>query len=89
MVKHNKFNEVGLEKPPKKIRSGWLWALNLLKNMRLHDIFFIGYSKMNYSSSKTVSFLLSFGNKFYYSFPVLSGGVNINLNRIDSKKLIY
>ena len=33
-------------------------ALNLLKYLRLHDIVFIGYSNMNYPSSKTTSFLL-------------------------------
>ena len=46
-----------LEKPPKNIKTRWLLMLNQIKYLRLHDIFFIGYSNINYPT-KTTQFLL-------------------------------
>lgn len=52
------FCEAGLEKPPRIVKTRWLLVLNQLIYLRKHDIFFIGYSNINYPSEQTQSFLL-------------------------------
>lgn len=52
------FEEAGLEKPPKIIKTRWLLILNILIYIRSHDIFFIGCSNAEYPLKQTKSFLL-------------------------------
>ena len=55
----DEFNEAGLEKPPRIVKTRWLLILHQLIYIRSHDIFFTGYSNIEYPSCKTNSFLLS------------------------------